>query len=228
MIATHSDNLLPSLPAAMLAELFATPERIQLTAGHVLFRSGDEGNGVYQLTQGVVKVVISSAAAAERIIAILGPGSFIGELSMLDGLPRSASIIAVQDCKLLFVTRETFKAYAGKHPQIFEHLTTMLAKRLREADDLLAASSFLNVKARLARALLELSKCLGKKNGRGEIEIVHRISQGDLAAMAGIARENVSRTLAEWKQQNIVSQTSQNYHLHDVAALEREVQLIDS
>ena len=110
---------------------------------------------------------------------------------MLDGLPRPASIVAIQECHLMFVTRDYFRKYARQHPEIFEHLTVMLSRRLRETDDLLAATSFLTVKARLARSMLELVKHLGQRKANNTIEIPHRITQNDLAAMAGVARENV-------------------------------------
>ena len=223
MSQLHTDNLLPTLPKTLLAELFAKAERVHLPAGHTLFRIGDTGNGCYQVVQGVVKVVITSEQASERIIAILGAGSCLGELSMLDGLPRSASIVAIQECQLLFVTRDAFRKYARQHPEVYEHLTVMLSRRLRETDDLLAATSFLTVKARLARSMLELVKHLGQRKATNAVEIPHRITQSDLAAMAGIARENVSRTLMEWKQQEIVTQSSQFYCVKDVAALERQL-----
>ena len=139
-----------------------------------------------------------SARPRRKPMSASRPGAFIGELSILDGLPRSAAIVAIRDCELSFVTRDTFKKFAKQKGEIYEHLTCLLAHRLRETDDLLAATSFSTVKARLARALLELTKHLGKEKGAG-IEIDHRISQTDLAALAGIARENVARTLAEWK-----------------------------
>jgi CRP/FNR family transcriptional regulator, cyclic AMP receptor protein len=218
------DSALQETVTTLPEALFAGATRKTLKPGQILFRSGDRGDGCYRLEKGVVKVVMSSAHDHERIIAILGPGSVIGELSMLDSLPRSASIIAIQDCELLFITRDAFRKYVKEHPTIFEQLTAMLARRLRETDELLAASSFLNIKARLARAFLELSKHLGQPKDHGQIEIAHRISQSDLAAMAGIARENVSRTLAEWRQQNILSQDSQRYCLSNVRALEQELQ----
>jgi CRP/FNR family cyclic AMP-dependent transcriptional regulator len=215
---------LPELATGLPENLFTAASSMALARGQTLFRSGDTGDGCYRLEQGAVKVVMNSANDQSRIIAILGPGSVIGELSMLDGQPRSASIIAIQDCELLFLTRDAFRQYVRAHPNVFELLTAMLVRRLRETDELLAATSFLNVKARLARAFLELSKHLGRDDGRGQIEIAHRISQSDLAAMAGVARENVSRTLSEWREKKIVSQVAHYYRLHNVAALERELQ----
>jgi CRP-like cAMP-binding protein len=78
-----------------------------------------------------------------------------------------------------------------------------LARRLREADDGLAATAFLSVKQRLARALLSVAEYVGERNGEGRIQLRLKISQGDLAPMAGVAPENVSRTMSEWRKREL-------------------------
>jgi CRP-like cAMP-binding protein len=109
------------------------------------------------------------------------------------------------------------------HPEISRYLLNVLAARLREADEALVAGSFLTVKARVARVLLDLAKHLGENAASGRIMIGHKISQADLAAMAGVARENVNRILRHWERQKIVTQLSSFYSLNDSAALEREL-----
>jgi CRP/FNR family cyclic AMP-dependent transcriptional regulator len=94
---------------------------------------------------------------------------------------------------------------------------------LREADEALVAGSFLPVQARVARVLLDLAKHLGENAANGRIMIGHKISQADLAAMAGVARENVNRILRHWERLKIVTQSSSFYSLNDCAALEREL-----
>ena len=81
---------------------------------------------------------------------------------------------------------------------------------------------FLSVKQRLARALLNVADYVGEKNGGGRIQLRLKISQGDLAAMAGVARENVSRTMSEWRKRDIVKRTSNYYCINDPKALARE------
>jgi CRP-like cAMP-binding protein len=93
---------------------------------------------------------------------------------------------------------------------------------LRQVDETLAATTFLTVKARVARALLELAQHLGQPSAAGHIVFQEKISQGDLAAMAGVARENVSRVLSEWRRRKVVSGTSRSYCLNNPAALKRE------
>ena len=86
-----------------------------------------------------------------------------------------------------------------------------------------AAATFLTVKGRVARTLIELAKHVGQDHGAGRITIDHKISQGDLAAMAGVARENVNRALSDWQERKLVTQTPLHYCINDVAALEREM-----
>ena len=88
----------------------------------------------------------------------------------------------------------------------------------------MAAASFLTVKARVARALLELAEHLGRETEPGRITIYHKIRQSDIAGMAGVARENVSRTLTEWKRRGLIGQSSQYYFINDKTRLARETE----
>lgn len=207
----------------MTSELFEGAITQKLSDGKALFRAGDVGDGCYRIKSGLVKVVVASQFGEERIISLLGPHAIVGELSMIDGGPRSASVVAISDCSLLFVSRDKFEKYAETHPEITSYLVRTLAKRLRQADDALAASTFLSVRARLARALLNLVEYVGQEND-GSIELRQKISQGDLAAMAGVARENVSRTMSDWRTRNIVTRSSDYYCIIDRAALAREME----
>src|SRR4051812_26123992 len=216
-------NLLSRLPAEISSTLFAGATRSRLPAEQVLFYAGDFGDGCYRIEQGLVKVVVSSPDGDERSIAILGPGAIVGELSMLDGLPRSAAVIALRDCSLQFISRDLFDKCTQQHPEIYKHLTAMLALRLREADEVLAATSFMTVKGRLARAFLELAEHLGQKDSAGHVAIGHKINQKELAAIAGIARENVSRTLATWKRRKIIVLSSGYYRIMNMKAVKEEM-----
>jgi len=218
-----SSNVLSGLPEPLSALLFAAAARHRLEAGQMLFDAGDPGDGCYRLELGLLKVMVRSPQGKERIIAILGPGAIVGELSMIDGLPRSMSVVAIRDCALRFVSREAFEKCTAANPEICRYLLATLAARLREADEALAAAAFLSVKGRVARTLIELAKHVGQDLGAGRITIDHKISQGDLAAMAGVARENVNRALSEWEERKLVTQSPLYYCLNDIAALEREM-----
>ncbi len=211
------------LPDRLLSDLFKDATTHDLREGEVLFRAGDAGDGCYCIHTGLVKIVVTSRFGEERIISVLGPGAIVGELSMIDGGPRAASVIAVADSSLSFVNRAKFQRSAEADSGLMSYLVQTLSRRLREANDLLATSSFLSVKGRLARALLDLANLAGEEHA-GRIELRLKISQGDLAAMAGVARENVSRTVSEWRHRNIVTRSSEYYCITDPKALAQEAE----
>ncbi len=206
------------------SELFSRSTLKRLTAGDALFEAGDKGDGCYRLDKGFLKVVLRSRHGEERILSILTPGSVVGDLSMIDDLPRSASVVAISDCELYFVSREAFRKCTETYPAIHEHLTRLLARRLRQTDETVAALAFLTWKGRVARALLEIAESLGKTSKSGEIVINDMISHRELAGMAGVARENVSRAFGEWKRSKIVSRSDHSLHIHKKSELEREME----
>jgi len=220
-----ADNLFSTLPAPMFSGLFHAARPVRLAADQMLFLAGDAGDGCYLVEEGLLKVTAVSPTGGERILAILGTGAVVGELSMIDGAPRSSSVCAVRESALRFVSRGDFQAFGERHPDIYRHIVSVLAKRLRDTNLVVVAASFLTLKGRVARALIILAEAFGHDVGGGRIVIRQKISQGDLAAMTGIARENVSRILNDWKRNKIVSRVSAYYCLERRSALEQEAEL---
>jgi CRP/FNR family transcriptional regulator, cyclic AMP receptor protein len=218
-------GLLSGLPEHLSANLFASAKPMRLAADEVLFLAGDPGEGCYRIDEGLLKVMMVSRSGTERILAFLGAGAIVGELSIIDGRTRSASVVAVRDTVLSFLSRAAFEAFAQKHSEVYKSLVTLLASRLRETDTAVAAESFLPLRGRVARTLLDLAEHFGRDVGAGRIVIHQKIGQSDLAAMAGIARENVSRILNDWKRRKLVSRLSGYYCLENKAKLEHEVEL---
>ena len=215
-------NIFSVFPESLSAKLFAKATPTKLAADQVLFVAGDPGDGCYRVEHGLLKVSMIAPTGAERILAIVGPGGIVGELSTIDGLPRSASVSAVRDSELTFVSHAAFQAFAEANPDVYKHLVTLLAARLRDTDGVVAAGSFLPLKGRVARALLDLAEAFGHDVGEGRIVIRQKVSQSDVAAMAGIARENVSRILNDWIRDKLVSRLSGYYCLENKAKLKRE------
>jgi CRP-like cAMP-binding protein len=223
-LAPAPDNILTALPTELSRGLFAKGRILSLAADQTLFLAGDEGDGCYRVEEGLLKASVAAPNGGERILAILGPGSVVGELSMIDGAPRSASVTALRESKLCFVSRADFEAFGQSSSEVYRHVMTLLARRLRDTNDALAASSFLSVKGRVARALLSLAEAFGRDVGSGRILIRQKVTQSDLAAMAGIARENVSRVLKEWMTHSLVSRLAGYYCLENKAAIKREAE----
>lgn len=215
-------NLLSVLPADLSAALFATARPHRLKADQTLFTAGDPGDGCYRVEQGLLKVSVVSPSGSERILAILGPGALVGELAMIDAQPRSASVTAARDSELSFISRASFARVAEASPTVYRHIVELLVHRLRDTNHVVAAMSFLSLKGRVAQALLSLAEAFGNDVGSGRILVKQKVTQSDLAAMAGIARENVSRILNEWMRQKLVSRLAGYYCLENRAALERE------
>ena len=218
-------SLLSELPGHLATDLFGGAKPVRLKADEVLFLASDPGDGCYRIEEGLLKVSMMSRTGTERILAFMGPGSIVGELSMIDGRPRSAAVVAVRDATLSFLSRAAFEAFAQRQPEIYKLLVTLLATRLRETDTVIAAGSFLPLKGRVASTLLELAVHFGQDVGSGRIVIRQKIGQSDIAAMAGIARENVSRILNDWKRRKLVSRLSGYYCLENKAQLEQEAEV---
>jgi CRP-like cAMP-binding protein len=215
------DSLFSILPPQLSAGLIGRASTIALAPHQTLFRAGDPCDGCYHVIEGLLKVSATLPSRHERILAILGAGGFIGELSLMDGAPRSAAVIAIRASRLHFVSRADFDDFGRDNPDIYRHIADLLARRLRDNSATLAMSSS-SLKARAARALLSLADAFGKDVGSGRILIRQKVSQGDLAAMAGIARENLSRLLQDWARERLVSRLAGYYCLEDKAALERQ------
>ena len=135
----RTPDLLSDLPGRLSADLLANAKPVKLASDAILFHAGDPGDGCYRLEDGLLKVSMASPAGAERILAILGPGAIVGDMAMIDGRPRSASVSALRDCKLSFISRASFEALAAKNPEIYKHLLSLLATRLRDTDQVVAA-----------------------------------------------------------------------------------------
>jgi CRP/FNR family transcriptional regulator, cyclic AMP receptor protein len=218
-------RLLSKLPGDLPTKLFANANRVRLATGKILFRAGATGDGCYRVEDGLLKVTMVSSSGAERILEFLGPGDIVGEISIIDGLPRPETVVAVCDATLSSVSRAEFEAFAEEHPEVYKSLVKVLAHRLRDTDTMVAAGSFLSLKGRVAQTMLELANHFGQEIASGRIVIRQKIGQNDIAAMAGIARENLTRVLNDWQRHKVLSRLSGYYCLEDKTQLEDQAKL---
>jgi CRP-like cAMP-binding protein len=224
-ITTTDQSLLGRLPERFLTQLFGRATTVRLNAGEFLFLAGDTGDGCYRVDDGLLKVAMVSRAGKERILAFLGQGAIVGEMSIIDRSPRSANVVAVRPAVLSFVSRTDFRDFAKIHPEVYETLLALLAGRLRETDMAVAAGTFLPVCGRIARTLLELAQDFGRDVGSGRILIHQKICQTDLAARAGVSREHVNRILNDWKRRQLISQLEGYFCIDNKAQLQKEAEL---
>jgi CRP-like cAMP-binding protein len=180
-------------PAAALDDLVRRMQLKTRTAGSVIVAQDEPGDAMFLLAQGRVKVALFGENGRELTLAVLQPGDFFGEMSMIDRGPRSASVVAMEDVVVLVLTREAFAAHLQDHPQTAVNVMTELAARLRRADETIASLALHDVEARLTKTLERLARAEGGQTEAGLV-LRRRPTQQDLANMVGSCRETISRT----------------------------------
>src|SRR5262249_6961243 len=145
-------SILNQLPSSHLCRLMRSGRSMSLLRGEVLFHQDEPGDSCYWLVKGTLKVSVCSDTGEERIFSLLGPGSVVGELAILDKLPRSATVTAVCDSDLTELRRSALDIYLRRFPEVSFDLIAIVIGRLRKANDELRADSFLGKRARVARA----------------------------------------------------------------------------
>ena len=177
--------------------------RRRYPGGQALFHMGDEGGSVHFIERGRVKVTIPSYSGEELILAILGTGDLLGELSLFDGKPRSATVQALEKTETLCLHRKDLLALMRKRFDVVEKILEVLVRRFRETDMLLADVHFLDITSRLAKKILELGDTFGIREG-GQVRIGVKITQKDLASMIGATRESINKQLKALRDQGLV------------------------
>src|SRR5919198_3427993 len=172
-------------------------------AGVRVFHEGDRSDACYLVRSGDLRVTREHPDGRAIALATLGPGDIFGELAMLDGQARSASVETLSDCSLLALGAADFRRLLGEHSQISVKLVAALTRRLRETNERVARQSFQTVPSRVAGVLTQLIAEETAPEGRTGVTI--RMTQADLAQLAGTSRESVSRFLATLERAGVVS-----------------------
>ena len=160
----------------------------------------DVGNSLFIIRAGRVKISRIAPDGAEAILAILGAGDFFGELSVIDGQGRSASVTSIDDVELLMLRRVDFMEILERIPKIAISLLKELAGRIRKSDSHIRSLSLLDAKGRVATTILRLAEDIGKVK-EGKVYIEELPLQRDLASIAGTSRETISRVLKRFEEE---------------------------
>ena len=193
--------LFATLDDADAAEVMATMTPVRMERGDVLFNEGDQGDRLYVITEGKIKLGRSSTDGRENLLAILGPSEMLGELSLFDPGARTATATAVAETQLIGLGNEQLSQLLGAHPRIAGTLLSALARRLRRTNENLADLVFTDVPGRVAKALLELSQRFGRPVEDG-VMVAHDLTQEELAQLVGASRETVNKALADFAQRS--------------------------
>lgn len=169
----------------------------------VVLSEEESGSALFVIAEGKVKVSRSSNDEKEVILGILNESDFFGEMSLLDGMARSATVTAIEDSKLFVIQRTEFLDLLMKYPEISIALLTELTKRFRASSSKIKALSLKDAEGKVATVLLQLADDIGKIR-QGIVEIDHLPFQQELANMAGTSRETISRTLHSFAKKGLI------------------------
>jgi len=195
---------------------------IMLKKGEALFRKDDEGTALYIIQQGSVKIVLPSVEGDEIIPAIFTRGDFFGEMSLLDGMPRSADAVAMELSELLVLNRSNFLDFIKGNENVIQSILSVLSMRLRRTDDLLEDTCFLNISARFAKKLVELAEEHGEQEG-DLIFINLDLKQRDLASMVGATRESINKELRLLREKGLISMIGNQIQIYNLEFLRRRI-----
>ena len=188
--------------------------------GDILFRRGSEGNMLYIVRSGRVKISLLSSSGDEVVLAFFSECDFFGEMALLDGLPRSADAIATEPTELNMLTRDDFLSFLNSTKNAIQAVLLSLSRRLRRTDDLLQDTCFLNISGRFAKKLVELAEMHGKVDGDA-IHIHMPLTQRDLASMVGTTRESINKELRALREKGLVNIQENNIVIHNMERLKR-------
>ena len=183
-----------------------------------IVEKGDSATEFFVLLRGRAKVGAPGADGSHAAINVMGPGEVFGEIAILDGQPRSATVTTLEECEMAVVNKAAFNDLLTASPSIAVKLLNVLAGRVRELTTRIEDRSFLDVPARLAKQLLWLAKSHGVESGRA-VRIDLRLSQQELGDLVGATRESVNKQLREWTRGGILRQERDCIEIFDLDAL---------
>lgn len=216
--------LFRNMPRTMLLELAQKLRPIRYRAHADIFHEGDEGATLYIILKGAVKIFIPSLDGREVVLAVHRKYDLLGEMSLLDDFPRSASATTIEDTEAVSLNRHDFLSVLDRHPEAQRAIIDVLVARLRATNQSIQDAYLLDVPGRLARRLLTIADEHGEQ-GEDGIDIGLRVSQQELANMIGASRVAVNKQLQQWRKQHIVDVNRQRVTIVNRSALEREYSL---
>ena len=195
LLAGLSDRELESLAAVTLRKRF--PE------GTLLFSEGEPCSGLHIVITGQLRIFKTSASGREQVLALEGPGSSVAELPVFDGGTYPASVVAVIDSEIAFISRQLFRAFCLEHPEVALKVLAVVGSRFRHLVGIIEELSFTTIRQRLVAALMRIAESSGRASTQG-IEILLPGSHQELANQLGTVRELISRNLMRLQAEGLI------------------------
>ncbi|MEO6196605.1 MAG: Crp/Fnr family transcriptional regulator [Dehalococcoidia bacterium] len=186
--------------------------------GDVIFLKDDPGEALFIVESGSVRIHVTGAQGTDLTLAVMNANDFFGDMSLLDGKPRSASASALTDSNLIVLERDHFTELVRKRPDAALAVLARVTHRLRGSDQMASDLAFLDAAGRLARRLLEIADQSGVARDDGVLLNV-RITQEELANMIGVTRESVNRNLSEFRRLELIRNEGRKIVIRDPEGL---------
>ena len=206
--------LFASFPDEQLRTLVTVVARRSAPRASTIMAAGDEIDSLYIVISGRLKVMMSDSEGKEVILSLIGPGEFFGEMGLIDDSPRSASVVTIEPCELLSVTKRDFKNRLAQNFEMSMAVMRGLVHRLREADRKIGSLALLDVYGRVARLLLDMSEDVN-----GQKMVTKRLPKQDIAKMIGASREMVSRVMKDLQMGGYIETRGSSIVLRDTIML---------
>ena len=210
----RSVPLFSSLSGDQLLLLASVLSRKPYPRGSAVIAAGDPTDALYIVISGRLKVVMSDNEGREAILAILNRGDFFGEMGLIDQAPRSASVVTLEACELLTITRADFMKCLQKNFDLAMNVIRGLVGRLREADQKIGSLALMDVCGRVARLLMEMAETVD-----GQKVVTRKLPKQQIAKMIGASREMVTRVMKEMEASGHIEVRAQRILLRDSLAL---------
>jgi CRP/FNR family cyclic AMP-dependent transcriptional regulator len=204
MTAVEDPNLLrqirlfQGLGLVQLAQLNRLLQNVDLPAGERFLAAEQPGEVVYVILSGTIKVYVEPPDGSEVVLAFLGPGDTVGEMSLLESDGRSASAMTTEPSRLLRMDRATFHSCLQRMPPLSYNLVRLLASRLRFANEQIQALRMPDLDRRLARQLCALADRYGCPGGEGSVRIPLHLDGAALSGMAAAGAGEVEAVLQDF------------------------------
>ena len=223
----HSETLarvsiFAGLSEAELAFLTQRSVPRRFSAGETVFSEGEPCTGLYVVESGHVRIFKSSPGGREQVLSIEGPGSSVAELPVFDGGNYPASVMAINEATLLFVSKQDFQALCLAHPQVSLKVLRVVGARLRRLVGIIEELSFSTVRHRLAAFLVRMAKTSGQRSTEG-VEIMLPANNQELASQIGTVRELISRNLSRFQAEGMIRIDGRAVIVTNLKALEAEL-----
>jgi CRP-like cAMP-binding protein len=210
------------LEDAELNAIAAIAQRKRYGSRETVVQQADAGGELFVIVSGHLKVVSAGTDGRDNALNVMGPGEVFGEISLLDGEPRSATVTSLDRCELLIIRRDPFMRLLESSARMSIELLKVLTKRVRKLTERSEDIAFLRVGGRLAKRIAELAEAYGTKLPDGAYRLPFKLSQQEIGDLVNATRESANKQIKQWEDEGLVAQDSGYLVVRDLQRLKAQ------